>query len=99
MAELKNQVDSEIKNSPPSLNKPDSGHLPLAALWPHDHIDLAAEAGQHPHEAFDGYVAEMALEDAGHIGLANPCDLGGGRLRHAAPGHHVFKAHNKLRLE
>ena len=37
-----------------------------------DDIDVTAQPGQQAHQAFNGYIAELAIEQPRHIGLAAP---------------------------
>ena len=82
-----------------NLRKPYRGHLRHTPLWPHDHIHLAAQPRQHPHDAFDRDIAEMAAEQAGYVGLADACGFGGGGLGQAASGNHILHARDELCLE
>jgi len=71
----------------------------LAALRLHDNVDLTTKFGQHPHDALDGYVAKLALQHPGQIGLThpgNPCRL---RLIELTVAHSVLYAAHKLRFE
>src|SRR3977135_1683421 len=65
---------------------PEGNSSCLAGLFVrlYDDLDIAVEAGQECDQTIDGIFTEVALEHAGHFGLADAHELAGPCLRELA---------------
>lgn len=64
----------------PNPRKPDRCPLLRAPSGTHGYFHRAAQPGEHPHDPFDGDIAEVSFEQAGNVGLAETYGLRGGGL-------------------